>query len=174
MSLRHARIRLQQVLAALLVWPFLAAPAPLQVGDALPPVIGKTLSDKLLELPRAAAGKSAGIVFSFSKTAGSDAKLWNEGGAVPGFTVIVLESVPKLFRGMAISGIRSGMPATLQDRAVILLKDEDLWKSRRGVHDADRAYVVVLGPNGRIRWMNAAPFSAATSAGFKNAIRDAK
>lgn len=156
-----------------------AAPAPvtpLHLGDLFPEVVGETLTSKSLELPAAAAGKPAVIVFSFSKTAGKDARLWNEhlskdfSNAGLGYDVIVLESVPKLFRGMAVSGIRSSMPPPLQDRTIVLYKDEELWKGRLAVSDDQRAYVVLLGPDDHLVWSNSSAFSDSQYEELKNAL----
>src|SRR6266511_4292929 len=83
---------------------------PMRTGEMFPNISGKTLTGLLLELPSAAIGKPAVVIFSFSRTAGKDAHLWNEhlarefSNAVPVYKVVVLESVPRLFRGMAEIG----------------------------------------------------------------------
>ena len=106
------------------------------------------------------------LLFSFSRTAGKDAHLWNErlardfSSAVPAYEVVVLESVPKLFRGLALSGIRSGMPLSMQDRTIVLYQDEKLWKTRLAASDNNRAYVVLLAPDGQLRWSNATAYSS--------------
>jgi len=75
------------------------------------------------------------VIFSFSKTAGNDARSWNERLSkdfpkdVPSFTIIMLESVPKLFRGMALSGIKGSMPIAMQDRTLVLYRDETLMNT---------------------------------------------
>ncbi len=64
-----------------------------------------------------------------------------------------------MFQGRALSGIRSGMPIEMQDRAALMLRDEQKWRSLLGVHDDRRAYVLLLDPNGRVVWKNASVFS---------------
>jgi hypothetical protein len=148
----------------------------LHAGELFPTISGITLSGKLLELPAAASGKPAVVVFSFSRTAGKDAQLWNEhlakgfSTALPSYDVIVMESVPKLFRGVAISGIRSSMPPSMQDQTIVVYQDEKLWKLRLAVFDNSRAYVVLLGPDGRLRWSNTGAYTDAEYARMKNAI----
>lgn len=137
--------------------------APSQVGSEFPRFSGQTLSGKSLDLLAAAAGRPTVVVFSFSKSAGQDAHKWNENLSrdfpnVPAYTVIEFESVPKFFRGMALAGIKS-MPASMQDRTVVLYQGEDLWKERLAVSDETRAYVVILGPDGHIRWRNIGTFA---------------
>ena len=78
-----------------------AAPSdvsPLQRGQTLPQISGQALTGRSIELPAAVSGKPAIVIFSFSKTAGNDARSWNERLSrdfpkeVPSFTIIMLES----------------------------------------------------------------------------------
>ena len=152
------------------------AAARLRIGDAFPQVSGQTLTGKSLELPSAAASRRAVVIFSFSKAAGKDARLWSIGISkdlpqdVPIYSVIMLESVPKLFRSMVVSGIQDNMPLPMQDRTIVLYRDEKLWKQRLAVTDDRHAYVVLLGPGGRIRWSNSGAASDAQSMRLKNEI----
>jgi hypothetical protein len=141
--------------------------APLQVGFILPVFSGRTVSDRPLTLPGSSSEKPTVLVFSFSRTAGKDARLWNEHLAkdflhnVSAYGVIQLESAPKVFRRLAISGIKSSMPLAVQDRTIVLYRDEQLWKQRLAVKDESRAYLVLLDPSGTIRWINSGAFSDA-------------
>lgn len=149
----------------------------LHAGELFPNISGKTLSGRPLALPAVANGKPAVVVFSFSRAAGKDARLWNERlsrefpNTVPVYEVVELESVPKLFRGMALSGIRSSMPPSMQDRTIVLYQDERLWKLRLAVSDDTRAYMVLLGPDGQLRWSNSAAYSDSEYARLKNEIQ---
>jgi ATP10 protein len=142
--------------------------APLQVGSILPTFSGRTVTDRHLTLPRSSKEKPTVLVFSFSRTAGKDARLWNEHLAkdfpddVTAYGVIQLESAPKVFRRLAVSGIKSSMPVSAQDRTIVLYRDEQLWKQRLAVKDESRAYVVLLDPSGTIRWISSGAFSDAT------------
>jgi hypothetical protein len=150
---------------------------PLHAGDRFPQLSGQTLTDKSLTLPAAAAGRDAVLVFSFTRKAGNDARAWNEHlsrdfpNTIPIYTVILLESAPKLFRGMAVSGIRSSMPPSLQDRTIVLYRDEKLWKQRLAVADDSRAYVLLLEPSGHISWTNSSAFSDAAYASLRSRLR---
>ena len=141
-----------------------------------PQLSGQTLTGKSLELPAAAMGKPAVVIFSFSKTAGNDARSWNERLSrdfpkdVPSYTIILLESVPKLFRGLAVSGIKSSMPVPVQDRTIVLYSDEKLWKQRVAFSDDSRAYVILLGPDSRIRWSSKGAFTEPSYAQMKDQI----
>jgi predicted transcriptional regulator len=54
------------------------------------------------------------------------------------------------------------MPVAVQDRTIVLYRDEQLWKQRLEVKDESRAYVVLLDRSGTIRWMNSGAFSDST------------
>jgi hypothetical protein len=53
------------------------------------------------------------------------------------------------------------MPLAVQDRTIVLYRDEQLWKQRLAVKDESRAYLVLLDPSGTIRWINSGAFSDA-------------
>jgi hypothetical protein len=150
--------------------------SPLQGGQTLPQISGQALTGRSIELPPAASGKPAVVIFSFSKTAGNDARSWNERLSrdfpkdVPSFTIIMLESVPKLFRGMALSGIKGSMPIAMQDRTLVLYRDETLWKQRLAFPEDSRAYVILLGPDGRIAWRSEGAFTEAPYAQLKDQL----
>ena len=122
------------------------------------------------------SGKPAVVIFSFSKAAGNDARSWNERLSrdfpkdVPSYTIIMLESVPKLFRGMALSGIKGSMPIAVQDRTLVLYRDETLWKQRLACSEDSRAYVLLLGPDGRIAWRSEGAFTEAAYAQLKDQL----
>jgi hypothetical protein len=156
-----------------------AAPSdasPLQGGQTLPQISGQALTGRSIELPAVASGKPAVVIFSFSKTAGNDARSWNERLSkdfpkdVPSFTIIMLESVPKLFRGMALSGIKGSMPIAMQDRTLVLYHDDTLWKQRLAFSVDNHAYVLLLGPDGRIAWKSEGAFTEAAYMQLRNQL----
>ena len=151
--------------------------APLRAGAVFPEFSGQTLTGKSLTLPVAAADRPAVLVFSFSRAAAKDARLWNEHMArdfpntIAAYGVVVLESAPRVFRGLAISGMKSSMPISAQGRTIVLYQDEELWKQRLAVTDERRAYVLVLAPSGTVCWTNSGAFSNAMYARLKNRLQ---
>ena len=137
----------------------------LSVGDAFPSFSAQTVTGKPLVLPEAASGKTALVIFTFGRASGKDGQTWNLRLAkdfqnpVPNYTIIFAESVPKMFQGRALSGIKSGMPQEMQNRAVLQLQDEQKWRTILGVKDDQHAYVLLLKPDGHIAWRNASAFS---------------
>lgn len=146
----------------------------LHTGDVFPQFSGETLAGKTVTLP--AAGTDMVLVFSFSRKAAEDVRVWSEHlsndpySRIPVYGIIEMESAPKLFRGMAVAGIRSSTPTSVQSRTIVLYRDENLWEERLSVSDRSRAYVVLLEPNGRIRWMNSGAFTDAEVARLQHAL----
>jgi hypothetical protein len=155
----------------------LLAAAAIQPGERFPQLTGKSLAGPEVTLPAADMGSKRVVVFSFSKASGDDSRLWNEHLAkdygpngVLRFRVIVLQSVPRLFRGMAVSGIKSGVPRGEWDRVILLYQDEQPWKERLRVSNDKYAYVVLVDGEGRVEWMGSGPFSDAVYAHLKDAV----
>ncbi|MGC1784270.1 MAG: hypothetical protein WA708_17235 [Acidobacteriaceae bacterium] len=126
-----------------------------------------------MSFPLPASHQPTVLVFSFSRAAATDARQWNEhlskdfSGNLPIYGVILLQDAPTLFRPMAVAGMRTSMPQSMQDRTLVSYRDENLWKERLHVSDDSRAYVIVLGPHGHIRWRNSGRFTNAEYAYLK-------
>jgi len=111
------------------------------------------------------------VVFSFSRAGGRDAQLWTQrlmkdDPHLANYTVIFLESVPGLFRPIAVSGIKDGMPPVLQDRTILLYRNEDLWRQRLQVTNERNACVMLLGSAGQVQWVTSGPFGRCTLCGI--------
>jgi hypothetical protein len=151
--------------ALLLVAPVRAQPRQTLIpGDALPSLSAQTLTGKQLNLPSHSDDGLALVIFSFSRAGGRDAQKWAQAFSKQEpqariYTVIVLESVPKLFQPMAVSAIRRGMPISMQDQTMILYRDENLWKQRLQVTDVSRACVILFDLGGHIKWLTTGPFT---------------
>jgi hypothetical protein len=151
-------------------------------SDPLPAVAGQSLSGKQVELPAAVLGKTAVMIFGFSRAGGDDAQKWHRrlekeygaNQAVAAYSMIMFEEVPRLLRGMIVSGIKRGAPPAMHDKMVVVYHDEAAWKSRLSVSDTRRAYVVLLDSSGHIRWMNNSAFSEAAFAALEKELQPAQ
>jgi hypothetical protein len=88
----------------------------LHSGDSFPQFSGQTITGKTLELPSVTVSKPVIVLFSFSRAGGKDSQLWsqhqlNDFPEVPINSIILLGSAPKFVRGIALSGIKGGIPA---------------------------------------------------------------
>jgi len=166
----------------ILRWVFLAslgaaiASTSLKPGDVMPTLSGETLSAKPIQLPLADKVAARLLVFSFSREAGSDSRLWTEHlakdpstAALIVFRVIMLQSVPRLFRGAAASGIKSGLPQSLWDKTILVFRDETLWKQYLAVSNAKCSYLLLMDADNRIRWLSPGPY---TDAGYEDLRRE--
>jgi hypothetical protein len=148
--------------SALLFWiigcvAFLAS-ALAQSVQQMPKAEGESLSGHKVVLPDAASGKIAVLVFGFTKaskvqTSAWASKLQADFGTRAGFELYqlpVLESVPRMVRGMVISGMKKGVADDKRDHFVPLLQGEAELKKLVGYKEADDAYLVVLGRVGNI------------------------
>lgn len=148
---------------------------PLEPGDTLPSLAGQTPSNRSLDLPAAAQGEVAVVIFSFSRAGGHDARNWaqhlsKDYPRLKIYNAIFLESVPRLFRGMVVSGIRSGMPPAVQDRTVILYQQQNSWEQKLHVADENSAVVLVLGRTGLIRYLVSGTFAEAIYARVREEV----
>ena len=147
--------------------PLHATTNPLKTGENLPVIQGETLEGKSYELPATSSEKITFIVFSFSKKGGSVARKWverfdKEFGSNPNgksYSVMFLEGVPRLLRGMVSSGIKKGFPKSKHSQALLIYKDEKLWKERLGVLKEDDPYLALLDSSGKILWLHTGQFS---------------
>lgn len=102
------------------------------------------------------------VIFSFSRDGGRDAQNWaqhlsKDDPHLPIYTAIFLESVPRMFRSFAVSGIRGGMPPVMLDRTLLLYHQQTSWEQR--LHVTDESYAYVLRRDGHIRSIFPGPFS---------------
>jgi hypothetical protein len=127
-----------------------------QVLPQIPKIEGESLSGHKVVLPDAAAGKVVVLIFGFSKaskipTGAWANKLLADFGTRPDFEVYqlpVLADVPRLVRGMVISGIKKGVPENRRDHFVPILQHEAELKKFVRYREPDDAYVVVLSRTG--------------------------
>lgn len=152
----------------------------LNLGDVLPDISGQTPSGGSLHLSDVVAHKTSVVVFSFSRTAGKDARLWNDhlykdygsNRLVAGSTVIMLEAAPRLLRGIIVSELKKNMPPSMRDRTMVSYQNEELWKQRLAMADDSHAFVLLLGPDRRLRWRNSGAFSDAEYTELKNKVQE--
>jgi len=135
-----------------------ALPSSAQGTFQMPKTEGESLAGKQVVLPDAAAGKIAVLIFGFTKDSKGPTSAWADKIAVDFgkqtnfelYQLPVLEDVPRLFRGMVISGIRKGVPEKVRDHFVPILQGEDDLKKLVNYKEKDDAYLVILSRSGGI------------------------
>jgi hypothetical protein len=138
--------------------PLLLARAVGQNPQRMPRIAGESFAGHKVELPEAARGNIAVLIFGFTKASKAPTSAWAEKlrcdfSSQSGFAFYqlpVLEDVPRIIRGMVISGMKKGVPATMRDHFVPILEDEAELKRLVRYKEPDDAYLVLLGRSGEI------------------------
>jgi hypothetical protein len=133
------------------------AQAP-QTPQPMPKVEGDSFTGQHVVLPAAAKGKVAVLVFGFTKASKGPTSIWAqktlaEFGSNAGFELYqlpVLEDVPRLIRGMVISGIKKGVPQKTHDHFVPIVQGEAELKKFVNYKEPDDAYLVILDATGQV------------------------
>lgn len=132
-------------------------------------ITGETLSGKRISFPSASAGSVAILCIGFSHASQSQLKPWAERATnefrqrnrVVVYSIAVLEDAPRLVRGMAVHGMKSGVPAQQHDHFVVVYHGESELKQITGFQRREEAYILLLDPQGEIRWVGHGPVSDA-------------
>jgi len=135
----------------------------------MPKVEGDSFSGRHVVLPDDSKGKVAVLVFGFTKASKTPTSLWaqktlGEFGSNAGFELYqlpVLEDVPRLIRGMVISGIKKGVPEKVHDHFVPIVHGEAELKKFVNYSEPDDAYLVTLNPVGNVTQQLHGPFTDA-------------
>src|SRR5690349_9633332 len=92
----------------------------------IPTIEGETLSGKKISLPAAVGAAPALLIIGFTHASQKQTKEWSMRvhGRFPAWSIAVLEDVPRLVRGMATHGIKSGTPKDQYDRFVLVFHGE--------------------------------------------------
>jgi hypothetical protein len=148
-------------------------------GQTLPSFDGESLAGKKFSMPGAVHGHPAVLVVCFTHASGphcteatkrleSDFK---NNADLEIYTVIFLEDAPKLVRGMARSGIKSGVAKENYDRYLIVTEHEKEVKAAVHFQEPDDAYLAVLGPDGTVRWTSHGTLSDDTVGKIRELVR---
>jgi hypothetical protein len=150
-------------LVAVTVWAQArpGSPALLAVGQRMPPLKGDLLSGKPGALPDLAAGQTTLVILGFSYDSRFQVEAWAEkfkaryGAArdVTLFEVPMMGSGARLGRWFIDRGMRKNTPPELHGRVMTVYGGNDDWKARVGFSAPDDAYLVLIDPQGIVRWL---------------------
>lgn len=143
---------------AALAFLLAAALAVSQSHSAMPPIEGQSLAGRKVVLPDAAAGNLAVLIFGFTRASKTPTSDWAKKlradfpgqSALDVYQIPVLEDVPRLIRGMVISGIKKGVPENERNHFVIVVQSEAELKNFVGYKEPNDAYLVVLDRKGNV------------------------
>jgi hypothetical protein len=154
--------------------------SPLAVGDVFPRLEAEFLTGRKAVLPDAAAGKSAVVMMGFTYDSRFDVEKWaehvrrefRENGTVTFYEVPVIGGLGRMGKWFIDSGMRKGTPKELHENVITVYGGVDRWKKAMGFSKTqeDAAYLALLGPDGRVRWMHRGGFSEEAMTALKAAI----
>jgi hypothetical protein len=126
----------------------------------LPAFAAEALSGRKVSMPAEVQGKQALLTIGFTHASGAACTAWAKrlesefkaNTALQQYSVIFLEDAPRLVRGMAKSGIKSGVPKEQYDHYLIVTEHEKEVKEAVHYQAADDAYLALVSPDGTVRW----------------------
>lgn len=143
---------------------------PLKVGDPFPRLEGEFLSGRKAILPEASAGKTALVLMGFTYQSRFVVEAWAEPvrkalatrESATFFEVPVLGGMARLGKWFIDSGMRRGTPKALHENVITVWGGVDRWKALMHFSEAakDDAYLVLIGKDGKVRWLYRGPYSA--------------
>jgi hypothetical protein len=106
----------------------------LPAGRTVPPDEGENLLGQKMALPDAAAGHPTVVVIGFTHSSQNQTKAWAARlqHEFPTYSIAVLENAPRLVRGMAVHGMKGGVPQDQRDHFIVIYHDEKELKQMAG------------------------------------------
>jgi hypothetical protein len=144
----------------LLAFSLSAHAAPPAAAGPMPPLAGEFLTGRKAALPGAAKGKVTLLALGFtydSRFAVEDwVKQWRKQfGSDPRttfFEVPMIGGMARMGKWFIDSGMRKGTPVADHEHVVTVYGGTGEWKSRLGCNNSKPACLVLLDPQGNIRW----------------------
>lgn len=145
--------------AAIAIAAFLVSPQA-SAQQQFPAIEGQNLREHRVKLPD---GKKDVVVIGFTHGSQNQTKAWSKRltAEYPTYSIAVLEDVPRLVRGMATHGIKSGVPEDQRERFLLVYHGEKELKEAAGFSTPDDAYILMVDPSGAIKWKYHGPLTDA-------------
>lgn len=148
-------------------------------GQVLPTFAGESLAGKKFTMPGAVHGHAAVLVVCFTHASGPRCTEWTKrlekdfknNADLEIYTVIFLEDAPKMVRGVARSGIRGGVAKEDYDHYLTVTEHEQEVKAAVHFQEPDDAYLLVLDPEGEVRWTSHGAVSDETVGKIRELVR---
>jgi hypothetical protein len=138
-----------------------------QIGEKLPELKGQLLTGEKAELPATTRDRIALLVLGFTYDSRFSVEEWSsrfretfaDDPGVTLFEVPMLGGMARLGRWFIDSGMRKGTPPELHANVMTVYGGVGDWKKRVGFSDdrKDAAYLILLGPDGVVRWLYTGP-----------------
>jgi len=142
-----------------------------------PEIQAETLSGKRVALPADVQGKPTLFVIGFTRASKDQTGYWSKkipSDMVNFYSIAVLEDVPRLVRPAVTHAMKSDTAKEKRDRFLLVYSKEKELKEAVGFEKPDDAYLILIGPDGEVRWRFHGPFSHTTMSEMRtqaNAMR---
>jgi hypothetical protein len=144
---------------------FLLTTLPSATAQILPKTEEVTLAGDQINLEGALKGNTGVLILGFSKKSGEQAKAWAKAllsefsaeRSVAIFEMPILESMPRLVRGMAVRSMKNASSPTEREHFLPVFHNEMQWKQVAQFSEPDDAYILVLDRQQKIVWREHGP-----------------
>lgn len=168
---RHWKVR------ALILFLALAAQKQL-LAEQLPDLEVTALTGRVLRLPASLDGSASLLIIGFSSGSSNETGRWGDvlsrayrsDSTLAIHPVAVLAAVPGLIRPLVIDGIRAGVAKSIRKSFFIVTNEERRWKALVRFSGKDNAYLIFVGPAGKILWRWTGPPTQAALRSLARAI----
>lgn len=164
------------MLPPLVAWIPAAVAAAVAAAAPMAPLRVHSLAGRRLVLP-ADLGRPALLIVGFTRESSRQTRPWAErargDSGLAGIAieqVAVIAGIPRLFRGLAESQIRSAIPAALHQTFLLADEDQNGWRRLTANADEEAAAVVLIDANGRVVWRAAGALTPASYAALQRAV----
>lgn len=131
----------------------------MSAGETLPNLQGNYLTKRKAALPDDAKGKTAMLAFGFSYDSRFAVEAWvkawdKKHKGDPKFTyfeIPMIGGMARLGAPFIDGGMRRGTPQQLHENVITVYGGVDPWKKRLGVQNEKEAYIVIIGPEGKVQ-----------------------
>lgn len=131
----------------------------MSAGEPLPNLQGNYLTKRKAALPDDAKGKTAMLAFGFSYDSRFAVEAWvkawdRKHKGDPKFTyfeIPMIGGMARLGAPFIDGGMRRGTPQQLHENVITVYGGVDPWKKRLGVQNEKEAYIVIIGPEGKVQ-----------------------
>jgi hypothetical protein len=128
-------------------------------ATTFPTFIGEDLDGRAVTLPQAVKGQPALLIISFARKAQAQTAQWGDqvcknkaDARSVCLQMMVLEDVPKLFRGVVKHSIAKSIPSPQHPQFLLVFQGADALKRLTSFEREEDAYLVVLDSAGDIVW----------------------
>jgi len=140
--------------------PYAAIALAISMLQPLPVLKGKYLTGRDAVLPADSKGKIALLAFGFTYDSRHAVEDWSnrfrkDFGQDPHTTfyeIPVISGAAQLGKWFIDSGMRKGTPKELHENVITIYGGAGPWKSYLDYKRAEDAYLVLLDPEGKVRW----------------------